>query len=447
MGSGKTSVYRYIANKAAQYYHPSNLNAITSTNLDLLMDNMNAKPIQLLALDDAGLETQDAAKELVGKFTYVRHILEDLREDAGYEKNGVIIVLFAVQDYFLLEKKLRSTLHVEILKHAPTNQYDIGRIKQAFGDEAVEHLLMINKKVFQQHKYEYLGKCIARAMADVGYFNYNYIASNETVLRNLENSENAIIKANNDTLAKSSFDGDNYKLLRNLFRDKIVKIGCPVEYARVATCVLLWPEQRYNRRKKKLNPATVELKDIIRKEMAKEWKDEISISSITQAIYQFDEDYNRIWERLTTHDLEEIGETYAKIVLASKLSSFVQSENLNPSPVLSSQSRDFFNSDSKSKPYDLALFLPEEYSQAPKNRQALCIINHKLLTTKKLESEKRFGAGKDHTGLKVLWKTHTRPMREKILLVESLGSQGEVKKAREITLEQLLDLIKKKIQG
>ncbi len=181
MGSGKTSVYRFIGKKAIDHYGEEQVNALVSTNLDALISNINDKPVQLLCLDDAGLETQDVAKELVSKFTHVRHIFEEKRT------NGVVIVMFAVQDYFLLEKKLRSTLHVEIFKHAPTNKHDVGQIKGLLGDLAMKVLETISKKVFEEHKYKWLSTCIAKTISGrVGCFFYDFIPAKESVLREIE---------------------------------------------------------------------------------------------------------------------------------------------------------------------------------------------------------------------------------------------------------------------
>lgn len=194
MGSGKTSFYRYMAKKTVEHYGKENVNAITSTNLDDLIGNIDGKPVQLLCLDDAGLETQSAAEELVAKFTNIRHVFEQKR------KNGVIIVLFAVQDYFLLAKKLRSTLHVEIFKHAPTNKHDVGTIGSFIGTLAMKLLLKISKEVFEEHNYEWLSTCIAKTISGrVGIFDYDFIPSKESKLRVIETKKELHKEGNSPT--------------------------------------------------------------------------------------------------------------------------------------------------------------------------------------------------------------------------------------------------------
>jgi len=181
MGSGKTSLYRYIGREAINHYGKKKVNAIISTSLDELIDNIDSKPVQILFLDDAGMQTQTAAKTLIAKFTSIRHTFSQKRT------TGVIIVLFAVQDYFLLAKKLRSTLHVEFFKHAPTNKHDISQIKGFLGYLAMKLLLKISKKVFEEHKYEWLSTCIAKTISGtVGTFEYDFIKSKDSVLKVLE---------------------------------------------------------------------------------------------------------------------------------------------------------------------------------------------------------------------------------------------------------------------
>ena len=150
-GTGKTSLYRWFGFKGLQHYTKDNINLIESTNLDVLLDSIEPVPVNFLFLEDAGLETQSAGKELIAKFTRVRHIHGDVLEDKGKERKGIDDVFFNVQDPFLLEKKLRSTLHVELWKNAPTNDYDKGILVKNIGREGVKRLELINKRVFQQH--------------------------------------------------------------------------------------------------------------------------------------------------------------------------------------------------------------------------------------------------------------------------------------------------------
>ena len=185
-GTGKTSLYRWFGFKGLKHYKTEHINLIESTNLDVLLDSIEPVPANFLFLEDAGLETQSAGKELIAKFTRVRHIHGDVLEDKGKERKGIDDVFFAVQDPFLLEKKLRSTLHVEIWKNAPTNDYDKGILVKNIGRKALDRLEHINKMVFQQHKYQYLSHCVARAVDDVGSLNFDFIPSKDSVIKVIE---------------------------------------------------------------------------------------------------------------------------------------------------------------------------------------------------------------------------------------------------------------------
>ena len=179
-GVGKTSLFRFFGSEIINHYGKEKVNAVKSENLDLLMDNIKNKEVNALFLDDAGLQTQTAGKKLIAKFSRIRHILEEKR------KNGAILVFFAVQDPFLLEKKFRSTLHVEIFKNAPTNDYDKRVLVQNIGYVALKELEHINKMVFQKHRYEYLSQCVARAVDTVGILKYPFISSRDSVLREIK---------------------------------------------------------------------------------------------------------------------------------------------------------------------------------------------------------------------------------------------------------------------
>lgn len=247
MGSGKTSLYRFIGKKAVEHYGEDNVNPILSTDMDALLEGINSQAVQVLFLDDAGLETQSVAETLVAKFTFIRHIFEEKRQAIG-KKNGILLILFAVQDYFLLAKKLRSTLHVEIFKHAPTNKSDIGKIKEFLGELAIKVLIRISKKIFEEHRYEWLSTCIAKTISGrVGYFYYDFIPREDSILIEVEAKEKTPVSfsisdgdynffelkefVNNDIIVEALYNWENIrkkiklstKLLRQKHIDAFIK--------------------------------------------------------------------------------------------------------------------------------------------------------------------------------------------------------------------------------
>ncbi|MCK4610188.1 MAG: hypothetical protein KAU62_03420, partial [Candidatus Heimdallarchaeota archaeon] len=66
-GTGKTSLYRWFGFEGLKHYTNDNINLIESTNLDVLLDSIEPVPVNFLFLEDAGLETQSAGKELIAK--------------------------------------------------------------------------------------------------------------------------------------------------------------------------------------------------------------------------------------------------------------------------------------------------------------------------------------------------------------------------------------------
>ena len=207
--------------------------------------------------------------------------------------------------------------------------------------------------------------------------------------------------------------------------------------------MLLWEQQLYTGKKKKIEPATITLKQVKRTDLGRMWNDVISQQSIYTSISQYGEQYNDCWQTITTHDLEAIGEAYAYSVLKLNLSVFPAIANLNPSGfgaldklmvvvrTLQSlyparQVYDKYNSkDKDQKPYDMALFTHREIDRPDRERSCSVIFNHKLLSTKKRSAEKRFGEGLDDSpALKVIWKTSTRPFYETFTILSEEKEQA-----------------------
>jgi hypothetical protein len=181
MGTGKTSLYRSMG----------------------FFANIDSKPVQVLFVDDAGLENQDAAKKLISKFTRIRHIFEEKRKDIG-KKNGVIVVFFAVQDIYLITKKLRSTVHVDIYKNAPTNDHDKNKLAKKIGLVALKKLDDISDQVFKKHNYEALSECVASTICgDTGFITYDFISSDDSIITEIEAEPEPI---NNFKITKGDYE-------------------------------------------------------------------------------------------------------------------------------------------------------------------------------------------------------------------------------------------------
>lgn len=226
----------------------------------------------------------------------------------------------------------------------------------------------------------------------------------------------------------------NLKVLRDLFYSFFKgKFRLPDPYSRIATSVMLWEKQLFTRKKKKIEPASVTLDQLQRTDIARLWNDTVSSQSTYQGISTYAEQLGAVWEKLTTHNLEEIGELYAYKVLKAKLSIFPEIANLNPSAfavldpflpfirtfqslTLERQSRDKFSTGDDKKPFDLALYDYNEVDLPTLERVASIVINHKLLTVKRTSSEKRFGES-ETPALKIIWKTTTRPFVEELAIV------------------------------
>jgi hypothetical protein len=205
MGTGKTSLYRSMGFFAWLKYFSDlkNVNLIIHESLDVLMANIDSKPVQVLFVDDAGLENQDAAKKLISKFTRIRHIFEEKRKNIG-KKNGVIVVFFAVQDIYLITKKLRSTVHVDIYKNAPTNDHDKNKLAKKIGLVAIKKLDDISDQVFKKHNYEALSECVASTICgDTGFITCDFISSDDSIITEIEAEAEPI---NNFKITKGDYE-------------------------------------------------------------------------------------------------------------------------------------------------------------------------------------------------------------------------------------------------
>ena len=196
MGLGKTSLYRAIAVFAYNNYNSNldNINLIIHESLDVLIAHVDSKPVQVLFVDDAGPENQAAAKELIGKFHSIRHIFKKKRKAIG-KSNGVIVVLFAVQDIYLITKKLRGTVHVDIYKNAPTNDHDKGRLSKKIGPVALKKLESISTEVFKKHNYDALSECVVSTICgDIGFITFDFISEEDSIITEIEADVELVIE-------------------------------------------------------------------------------------------------------------------------------------------------------------------------------------------------------------------------------------------------------------
>jgi len=235
-------------------------------------------------------------------------------------------------------------------------------------------------------------------------------------------------------------DLSKFLVLRNIIHNYFqTNLSVPLSFSRIATSMLLWQVQRRNRRGVDLRPETFSLDDVIRKDIATEWKDEITPQAIYTAISEQGSKYNKVWNKLNTHDLEKIGETYAYTILKAEINEFYKSDNLNPlkglTPTVLFQHKDSWhrlNSVKDNKPFDLVI-------HRDKSEQSTVVFNVKLLTRSHIKSStERFGFGEQHPAIKVLWRIWTRPYKEQLdILSDGLDYQST-------TFEELFKLIDEK---
>ena len=151
-GSGKTTFIAWAAEKIREHYGDENCNIIGNKygDLDVLMDHIDAKPVQVLVCDDA---YGSLPKDLNRKFTRIRHVFEERLKEAGQPLKGVIYAFYAVQDYFQLEPRIRRTVNGTIFKSSVLNPYDKALFKRILEEEGFNKLEEIDFKILYSYDH------------------------------------------------------------------------------------------------------------------------------------------------------------------------------------------------------------------------------------------------------------------------------------------------------
>lgn len=146
-GSGKTTLARWLAYEIRKHYGKKKTAFRASTSLENLINSIDEHPIQVLFLDDSGVEEQRSKKDIIGALTIIRHIMKEK------VKEGLVIVIVAQQDLSLADKKIRSMLPFRVFKTAPSNKYDRNMISSILSESALSILDKITKSVTVTHNY------------------------------------------------------------------------------------------------------------------------------------------------------------------------------------------------------------------------------------------------------------------------------------------------------
>ena len=188
-GSGKTTFIAWTAEKIQENYGAENCNIVGNKygDLDVLMDHIDAKPVQVLVCDDA---YGSLPKDLNRKFTRIRHVFEEKLKEAGQPLKGVIYAFYAVQDYFQLEPRIRRTVNGTIFKSSVLNPYDKALFKRILEEEGFQKLEEIDFKILYSydHAARSLNIITLQGLDRPGYI-ISGVPKNPNIIRWIEREE------------------------------------------------------------------------------------------------------------------------------------------------------------------------------------------------------------------------------------------------------------------
>lgn len=176
--AGKTSLANAFATEALRFYGPERLNIVASYSIKQATECMDAKPVQLLIVDDA-IMFQDSRRSM-GK-SNVEDSSDFLRIRHVYEKRfktltGAIITVFLSQTMSGLDKRYRSSANAVIFKSVLLDKSDQDEMVNSIDVEGWARLEEIDKAIFEKRRHDMKSWCIVSLASggNAGYYNYTY---------------------------------------------------------------------------------------------------------------------------------------------------------------------------------------------------------------------------------------------------------------------------------
>jgi len=149
-GYGKTELVNFCAEVMADFYGEDQVNAVRFKGRDIqvLLEEMDSKPVQILFLDDC---IGDIDIEIKEQFDLVRHRYLDVLQGDGVEKRGIICVFFTIQTIFNIDLEYRRNSTAMILKSLSIDRRYNHELAPYAGKEGLKLLSTIERRVLQEY--------------------------------------------------------------------------------------------------------------------------------------------------------------------------------------------------------------------------------------------------------------------------------------------------------
>jgi len=150
--SGKTHLCRNISYVIWSKFGEENTTISYTNNLTVAYSELDAKPVQVLVIDDAARHqgSQDGVfkekKDMLNDWRELRHLKEKKVPDG---KTGIVIVMLNFQKYSTIHSQIRNDADITLILSPSSDFSDVTAIKQRIGDLAYERLKENKRKILK----------------------------------------------------------------------------------------------------------------------------------------------------------------------------------------------------------------------------------------------------------------------------------------------------------
>jgi len=167
-GSGKTMKMLVLAELIVERIKEmdESYNIIPVRSISQVHEHFTNDHYQIALIDDGSRYDKNVeAGKAIEQFNEIRHIFEKEQN----KKEGVLIVIWTLQDSFQIGKRLRKDLSAYIFTDFPLDEYSQNFIKRVSHPRALHLLSSWAQKIKDEHRIEFKNRCIITTESWAGY--------------------------------------------------------------------------------------------------------------------------------------------------------------------------------------------------------------------------------------------------------------------------------------